>query len=405
VRFVAVVTLVAALSGVALAEPTIAAVESPHPTLQLLPSEKVAALAPLLQHGDIALIESNGDGTMKQVTLFMFVAAKPETVHDVIASPGEYGKYVPNLSTSKWQKLPDGRMVHYWQLDLPVSEFDGVNAYDFEPGQPGQPGAIKLHAVDPNDEAIYRWEMVPVPGGTVLVQYGYTDVKHSNSFVRGFLKRQPTMEHGLALAAQLMLASPMRAEAQKRTTAGSLPAVDKGARSPGFNFLLERGVVTIMRSREDGRLSDVSVLDRAFAGIDPVVSAITHPADYVKFVPGIDESYERSRDAGTVEYRVTLSVPLVSWNTVYTMRIGPSQVEGIAVSGDLRGAHFQWDLSKRGPKETLVVYRVNEPLAQSSIILRKLFSSQPSLEHGLGVAFSLVYVRAMRGRAEGWASK
>ena len=115
------------------------------------------------------------------------------------ASPGQYAKYVPNLSTSRWEKTSDGRMVHYWQLDLPVSEFDGVNAYDFDPGPFG---AIKLHAIDPNDEATYRWEMLPVPGGTVLVQYGYTDVKHSNSFVRSFLKRQPTMDPGASAAAR-----------------------------------------------------------------------------------------------------------------------------------------------------------------------------------------------------------
>jgi hypothetical protein len=99
---------------------------------------------------------------------------------------------------------------------------------------------------------------------------------------------------------------------------------------------------------------------------------------------------------------VTLSVPLVSWNTVYAQRAAGNTVEGAGVEGDLRGAHYQWDLVPRGPKETLVIYRVNEPLAQSSIILRKLFEHEPSLEHGIGVAFGLVYVRAMRGKAEGW---
>jgi hypothetical protein len=80
-------------------------------------------------------------------------------------------------------------------------------------------------------------------------------------------------------------------------------------------------------------------------------------------------------------------------------------MEGMGTKGDLRGAHYQWDLVNKGPKETLVIYRVKEPLAQSSIIMRKLFQSAPSLEQGVSVAFGLVYVRAMRGKAEGWASK
>jgi hypothetical protein len=372
-----------------------------HPTLERLDNARLAQLAPLLQHSDIALIESKPDGTMKQVTLVMFVAAKPETVHDVIASPGDYKKFISNLSKSTWEKRSDGKMQSSWQIDLPISEFDGVNVYDFDPAPAGP---IDLKATDPNDEATYRWEMLPVTGGTVLIQYGYTDVKHSNKFVRGFLKRIPMMEHGLALAAQLMLASPMRVEAEKRTPKGSLPAVDPKAKSPGFNFLLERGMVAIMRS-QDGHLSDISVLDRAFAPIANVADAITHPANWAKFIPGVDESYERSRNQGIIEYRSVMSVPLVSWDTVYQMRTGASQFEGMGMQGDLRGAHFMWDLVSRGPKETLAIYRVNEPLSQSSIILRKLFSSQPSLEHGIGVAFGLVWVRAMRAKAEGWAQK
>jgi hypothetical protein len=387
------------LSSLALAETAHPPVS--HPQLDLLPAEKLQALAPLLQSSDIALVESRPDGMMKQVTLIMFIAARPETVHDVIASPGDYKKFIPNLSKSTWDKQPDGRMASSWVLELPVSSFDGVNVYDFEPGPAG---AVLVRAIDPNDEANYRWEMLPVTGGTVLVQYGYTDVKHSNKFVRSVLKRIPTMEHGLALAAQMMLASPMRAEAQKRTPAGSLPPCDTSKKSPGMSFLLERGTVTIMRS-QNGRLSDVSVMERAFAPLASVADAISHPAAWAKFVPGIDESYERSRNQGIIEYRSVMSVPLFSWDTVFQMRAAASQMEGMGTEGDLRGAHFQWDLVSKGPKETLAIYRVNESLAQNSMILRRLFSSQPSLEHGISVAFGLVWVRAMRARAEGWAAK
>jgi hypothetical protein len=388
-------------AAVALGLSAHAAAASEPIVLSRLPNDKLAALAPLLAHGDMALVESNPNGTMKQVTVLLFIAAKPETVHDVITRPGDYRKFIPNLSRSTWERRPDGKMVSSWQFELPVAEFDGLNVYDFEPGPAG---AMNVSAIDPNDESVYRWELLPVTGGTVLVQYGYTDVKHSNKFVRSFMQRQPTMEHGLALAAQLMLASPMRKEALRRTPPGSLPPVDTTVRSPGFNFLLSRGQVTIMRTREDGHLGDVSVLDRVFAPTEKIVQAITSPAAYARFIPGVDESYEKSRDGSVINYRVVMSVPLVSWNTSYAMRATPGSIEGIGTDGDLRGAHFKWDLTNRGT-ETMAVYRLNEPLAQSSLILRKLFESQPALERGIGVAFGLVYMRAMRGRAEGWGPK
>ena len=53
------------------------AVERP---LAVLPADKLLALAPTVARGDMALVESNPDGTMKQVTLLLFVAAPPEVV-------------------------------------------------------------------------------------------------------------------------------------------------------------------------------------------------------------------------------------------------------------------------------------------------------------------------------------
>ena len=74
----------------------------------------------------------------------------------------------------------------------------------------------------------------------------------------------------------------------------------------------------------------------------------------------------------------------------------------LVVGGDLAGARFRWDLTAKGPNETLVVYRVNERLTDGSTLFRKLIELQPALEHGLTVAFSLVYLRAIRAKAERW---
>ena len=164
----------------------------------------IAALAKHPLADDLALIESNPDGTMKQVTLFAWVAAPPALLRAVIATPGDYKTFIPNLSQSVAETLPDGTIKQTWKMDLPVSSFDGINIFKIEPD------AILLHAIDPNDDATYRYELYPSGSGTLLVQYGYTDVKHSNAFVRAFLRRQPMMEHGLALAAQLMFVSAMR---------------------------------------------------------------------------------------------------------------------------------------------------------------------------------------------------
>jgi hypothetical protein len=239
-------------------------------------------------------------------------------------------------------------------------------------------------------DAAYRYEMLPVGEGTLLVQYGYTDVKHSNAFVRSFLKRQPMMEHGLALSAQMMFVTAMRAEAIRRA-GGARGVAPAAAHAPSFAALLARGQVAVMRSGE------ISVLERMYAAESRVSDAIARANEYESFVPGVDKSYRRGEGV-----YVEMSLPIVTWGSTWAIRREAHAVDGAALDGDLRGARFRWDLSSTTMRETLAVYRVRQVLDASSVVLRKLFQYQPSLELGINVALGLVWSRAIRARAEGW---
>jgi hypothetical protein len=348
------------------------------------PRAELERLAPLAAHADLACIESNADGTMKQVTLLAWVPAPPAVMRDVIVQSERYKEFVPNLSRSTREPLGDGRWQSRWKIELPVSSFEGTNVYSIE--HTGDGDAILLRG---DGNAQYRYEMLPVGDGTLLVQYGYTDVKGSNAFVRTFVRRQPMMEHGLALSAQMMFVTAMRDEAIRRN--GGKQVAAAGGATPSFAPLLARGAVAVMRAGE------VSVLERIYAGEARVADVIARAADYASFVPGVDKSYRR--DEGVY---VEMSVPIASWASTWALKQEPHAVDGAALDGDLRGARFRWDLSARTAAETLAVYRVRQALDQSSVILRKLFELQPSLKLGINVALGLVWMRAIRGRAEGW---
>lgn len=344
------------------------------------PRAELERLAPLAAMADVACIESNPDGSMKQVTLLAWVAAPPSVVRDVIVQSDRYHEFVPNLSRSTKEPLADGRWRSAWRIELPVSSFEGVNSYALD-------GDAILISGD--DAARYRYEVLPVGDGALLVQYGYTDVKHSNAFVRSFVKRQPMMEHGLALSAQMMFVTAMRAEAVRR--AGARAAGSPPKTQPSFAALLARGAVAVMRAGE------VSVLERIWASEPRVADTIARANEYADFVPGVDKSYRRGDG-----FFVEMSLPIVTWASTWAIRAAPHVVDGAALDGDLRGARFRWDLSSRAPSETLAVYRVRQALDQSSVILRKLFDFQPSLRLGISVALGLVWMRAIRGHAEGW---
>ena len=352
------------------------------------PHAELERLAPLVAHADVACVESNPDGTMKQVTLLAWVPVAPAVMRDVIVRTERYREFVPNLSKSTNEPMGDGRWKSQWKIELPVSSFEGTNVYELD-------GDAVVLKGDGN--ARYRYEMLPVGEGTLLVQYGFTDVRGSNAFVRAFVRRQPMMEHGLALSAQVMFVTAMREEAirRARAAAAGMAKAPVGA-TPSFAALLARGQVAVMRADE------VSVIDRVYASEAKVAEVIGKGAEYSSFVPGVEKSYRR--DDGVY---VEMSLPIVTWASTWAMRVGAHAVDEAAVDGDLRGARVRWDLSEHGgggggAVETMVVYRARQVLEQGSLVLRKLFAFQPSLRVGINVALGLVWMRAMRGRAEGW---
>src|SRR5438270_3532975 len=121
------------------------------------PHAELERLAPLAAQADLACVESNADGTMKQVTLLAWVAAPPAVMRDVIVRAEKYREFIPNLTRSTNEPLGDGRWQSRWKIELPVSSFEGTNVYSLE--HTGDGDAI-LSRGDGN--AQYRYQLIPV---------------------------------------------------------------------------------------------------------------------------------------------------------------------------------------------------------------------------------------------------
>jgi hypothetical protein len=123
------------------------------------PRAELERLAPLAAMADLACIESNADGTMKQVTVLAWVPAPPPVMRDVIVRSDRYREFIPNLTKSTKEPLPDGRWRSRWKIELPVSSFEGTNVYALDGD------AILLRG---DGDAQYRYELLPVGDGTLL---------------------------------------------------------------------------------------------------------------------------------------------------------------------------------------------------------------------------------------------
>ncbi|MSP62735.1 MAG: hypothetical protein EXR72_20875 [Myxococcales bacterium] len=389
-----------ALLALTLAGSASAAVEMP---LGELPADKLTALGPILQHGELALLESLKNGRMAQVTVIALIAAPPSVVRDALATPERYKEFGHNLTRADVRRLPDGSIDYDFALDLKVITLDNNHKMWVRAD-----GSIEIKDRGPNDHTNYRWRFYAVAGGTIAVQYGFTDVFNANTYIRKLVESAPTMEHGLALSTQLFYVRAIKERAEAlaaKGPKGSFPPLDPTAKSPGFRFLLERGRVAVIRSRPDGHLADISLLDTIYAPRARVEAVIADPRQYRTFVDGVKKSEVISvgGEGGELQFRTEFELSVLTWSTRFAMRRSDGGIDIAGLSGDLRNSRYRWDLTARGEKETLAVLRASQDLSTASpILLGSLFRREPLFEHGVAVALGLVHLVGVRGRAEGW---
>lgn len=390
-RILAAYSLLVAVAAAAWAEP------KPGP-LERLPAEKLRALAPMLRTTDLALIESNEKGMLKQLTTMSYVAAPPETVREVVIHPERYGEFVRNTKECTVKKLPDGKLFHSYAVGYTIYTVDGRHIYTFPPHDPSAGKVAPVHMYDADDNGVrhYRWEFHEAAGGgTVLVLYGFTVIPR-DGFLSKFLNAAPTLEFGLALIPQLTLELAIKARAEQ--LAPSKPAPPTGSMG-GYEFMLARGTVALLRSA-GGRLSDLSLVDRTTARPEVVVKVAGEPTQWSQFVPTLRRTTTLGAKDGVAGVEVEQKLPLMSWTTTWAYRVSATAADLFAVAGDLRGGRMRWDVRPTKDGATELVLRAMMAYDRSSMVVRQLYKLEPYFEYGIDLGLGLLYLQGVRQRAE-----
>lgn len=363
------------------------------------PAAKVRSLAPLLRTTDIAVFENKADGHLRQLSLFVWVAAPPSVVRDVIVRAEQYKDFVPNFSTSTVNKNPDGTFDFRYSLDYGVFSIDGENRYLQLPADPQMDAPpVEIRDIDGNfDYSVrrYRFEFYDVGGSTVLAMYGYTDITASGGIFAKLLAKVPTLEQGLALVAHDTLILSMKRRAEKLSAPPAQPPVPG---SVAYDFLLQRGMVVLLRS-QNGRLAEISMVSRSAAGAAPFVQLLSRPQDFVIYIPSITKSVDNGRSDDVAKVDLEQSLPLLSFRTMYGVRSAGNSVDMLGLSGDLRGGRLRFDISSVSGLTQLVL-RTSQQYDRGSILIRQLYKLEPLMEFGVNVGLQMVLLVGIQNRAE-----
>lgn len=368
-----------------------------------LPAELLRRYAGTLPHGEIGLVESEADGRARQITLLGYAAAPPEVTRALVADPTLYPRYVRNLTRSEVEARPDGSLLNRWRLSYPIGSFDGTDEVrplpGPLPGSGGAPGAVEVRSLGQGKEGLARWEFLPLPGGgTLVASYGYYDPL-DNAILRAMIGKDPQLDAGFNLAGGLAVLRALLAEAGRLARGRGLQVAPPPALRPDFAPLLQRGTVAIVRTDGDGRLVDVSVLERVAVPLERLRHLVREPETWPSFLRFISRVRVTGRDPRGVDFQTTVAGPLFDVVTDNRTNYTDSGADTMTLSGMMRGARFRFDLTPDGPGATVALWRGNIRLADSSRLLRAMLRIEPSFEHSANISVGLVSVRAAAARA------
>jgi hypothetical protein len=394
---IASLLLVVAVPGLARAEPKV------HPPLVELPREKLAQLAPLLRSGDFALLESDGNGHEKQITTITLSKAPPEVVRDVVIHPEKYQDFVRNMEGRSVKQNPDGTFDHSWKLSYTLASFSGVNRYKLLPPRDGET-AGEVEMLDPTGMSTYRWDFIPAAtgGGTIVVLYGFTDVRHSGGFIDKVLKRAETLEHGLALITQMTMHRGMALEAEKKHAAFTpYSPPPPGTQATSYRFLLDRGALAILRHQGD-HLAGMTLINRSPAAQKSLADEYAHPERW-KYVPSIARVQQHDAKDGLDVVELEQTLPLMGWTSRWGAQQSANGVDLFGLDGDQHGDRMRYDFQNDkadGKDVQQIILRAQVSYGKSSLVMRELFKVEPLFEDGVNVGLTFVELRAVQGEVE-----
>jgi ribosome-associated toxin RatA of RatAB toxin-antitoxin module len=214
------------------------------------------------------------------------------------------------------------------------------------------------------------------------------------------------MRRALSIVAALTsLLGPPAARAA--VTLRSLPPAEVSR----LERLAARGELALIESKPDGRLRQITIYSVVNAPPDKLEYVVGHPTEYPDFVPNVVRAALAGHTGeGGLFYSWELDVPLINLKGLSKMTFRPGPTPGAArtihvetVTGDVPDGTWDWEFLPMSAGKTLVAYHGYADIIRSSWFLKQIIAHNRTLEHGSVLASGIVFVKAVKLRAEALA--
>ncbi len=178
-------------------------------------------LGPLIEKGELSLVESYRSGRLRQVTVMGLIKASPDEVWKVLTDYNHYTRFLPNLANLEIVRRSGKDAVLAYELEVPGSNIEYTLVHHHTPRR-----RIDIRLADDEGDiqtGAWRWELIPSAAGksTIVVYTLYSDVRESSWIIRQVLKSSPSLEHGLNVATGLVTVRAIKKQAEKLAGKGS----------------------------------------------------------------------------------------------------------------------------------------------------------------------------------------
>lgn len=170
-------------------------------------------LEPLLRHGQLALIESHEDGSLRQIAVFANVDAPKAKIAGIVQDPAKYPEFIPNFAEQTATPAGPGLLKMNWELEVPLTNLSGESLMTIEAD-----GTVDVVAQKGDiTRGRWRWEFHERgPNATIPVHYAYSDIRESSWVTKKLVEKEPLFEHGIVIASGTIAMTAMKARAEGR---------------------------------------------------------------------------------------------------------------------------------------------------------------------------------------------